>query len=763
MWSSKAVGSGLIFGVATAVMSVAAASQKAKKIDGAQVFAAKCASCHGSKGQGGGGYPHPLTGSKSLDDLTAFIKKSMPPGSTRLPTGEGSAVASSIYNAFYSPLAQEKNRPARVTLSRLTVKQFRNALADLVGPTHYSAPFEAGTGLTAQYFKGRDIDAKMKALDRLDPQVDFNFGMGTPAPDKFEPHTFSATWNGSVLAPESGEYEFIVHTDRSVQLYLNGPKPIIDAWLKSGTDTEFRAAVHLLGGRLYPLYMQFSKANTGVDDSKEIVKKPIGNAFISLHWKRPLHTEEVIPTRCLYTTGAAATYIPTTPFPPDDRSTGYERGNEVNKGWDDATTAAALETADYLVKHLTEVSGVPENAKDRKERLLDYCRKFDERAFRRPLDAATQETYIEKQFRVAPDLEMAVKRVVILAIKSPRFLYREIAGANDDYGIASQLSFGLWDTLPDEQLNRAAMSGELKTREGIERQANRMVYDSRAWNKLKEFLLLWLKVDEVPDIAKNKEHFPGFDAATVSDLRTSLELFLQSTAWSKSSDYRDLILSQNVFLNGRLAKLYGQSLPADAPFQASQPDPATRAGVLTQPYLLSRFAYQDGSSPIHRGVLIVRSLLGRTLNPPPAAFTPLPASLHPDMTTRERVALQTKPEMCNACHGIINPLGFTLERFDAIGRLREQDNRKPVDSSGNYKTRKGDVAKFSNAVDLAHYIADSGEAHAAFVEKLFQHLTKQPALAYGAQTVPDLQSAFEKGNYSIRSLMVQIMLATTKR
>jgi hypothetical protein len=155
-------------------------------------------------------------------------------------------------------------------------------------------------------------------------------------------------------------------------------------------------------------------------------------------------------------------------------------------------------------------------------------------------------------------------------------------------------------------------------------------------------------------------------------------------------------------------------------------------------------------------------MLGRTLAPPPAAFTPLAPSLHPSLTTRERVALQTKPDGCNSCHSMINPLGFTLERFDAIGRLRQNENGKPVDPTGSYLARSGDRVKFSGAKDLANFLANSDEAHLAFVEKLFQHLVKQPVRAYGPKTLPNLEAAFEKGGYSIRNLMVQTMVVTAK-
>ena len=113
-----------------------------------------------------------------------------------------------------------------------------------------------------------------------------------------------------------------------------------------------------------------------------------------------------------------------------------------------------------------------------------------------------------------------------------------------------------------------------------------------------------------------------------------------------------------VYLNGRLAQLYGANLSADAPFQKVTLEQGERAGLLSHPYLMSSFAYTATSSPIHRGVFIARSVLGRVLRPPPEAVAPLAPDLHPDLTTRQRVAIQTQPESCRSCHGMINPLGI---------------------------------------------------------------------------------------------------------
>jgi hypothetical protein len=188
--------------------------------------------------------------------------------------------------------------------------------------------------------------------------------------------------------------------------------------------------------------------------------------------------------------------------------------------------------------------------------------------------------------------------------------------------------------------------------------------------------------------------------------------------------------------------------------------PEQRAGVLTHPYLMATFAYTAASSPIHRGVFLARSVLGQSLRPPPEAVAPLSEDLHPDLTTRQRVALQTRPGACQTCHGVINPLGFTLEHLDAIGRFRERDNGRPVDASGSYVTRSGRTVRFAGVRDLARFLADSEEAHAAFVEQLFHHLVKQSIRAHGDRVPDELRERFARGNFNIRKLAVDIMTAS---
>jgi cytochrome c553 len=755
---------GLLFMAASLVFGNLAA---AADPDGAQVYKARCVACHGPQGEGTAKQKRRLAGDRSVSQLADLIGKTMPeddPGT--LTAEEARAVAEYIFDAFYSPLARERNRPARVELSRLTVRQYRQAVADIIAGFRGPVKWGEERGLSAEYSSGRGFGRRRNggpAARRTDAQVNFDFGTEAPVPEIEEPHEFSIRWSGSVLAPETGDYEFVVRTDHAARLWINDLEhPLIDAWVKSGTENEFRATQFLLAGRPCPLRLEFSKAKQGVDDSKKQKEKPPSKpAFISLLWKRPQGALETVPARQLSPETVAESFAVTAPFPPDDRSYGWERGTAVSKEWLQATTNAAIETAAYAASRVDELSQSRPGDGARVQKLLAFCRTFAERAFRRPLSEEESQRLIDRQFAAASDPQGAVKRSLILVLESPQFLYREITGSADAYSVASRLSFGLWDSIPDGELLSAAGGGRLASRDDVAQQAERMLTDLRARSKLRGFLLKWLKADTASDLAKDPQKFAGFDDAAINDLRTSLELFLDEVLWSETSDFRQLLLADYVYLNDRLAKFYGVEAPA-GDFAKVQLDADRRAGVLAHPYLMARFAHSRESSPIHRGVFLARGVLGQSMPPPPEAVAPLAPDLHPDLTTRERVDLQTRAASCTTCHAIINPLGFTLEHFDAVGRFREFDRGKPVDASGIYRARSGETVKVNGARELATVLAASDEAQGAFIEQLFHHLVQQSVRAYGPTTLADLRRTFVAQGMNIRKLVVAILAETAR-
>jgi hypothetical protein len=747
--------------VSALVCLIGADDVSAQEMPGAIVYQKKCASCHGKNGEGAKEFPQPLVGKRTLMQLSSYIAKNMPDDAPGTCTGEeAEKVAAYIFDAFYSPAAQARNKTPRLELARLTVSEYRYALADLIGTFGKNGqPAKDAKdehGLRGEYFNIGPKRKRTLAFTRVDPHVRVDLGDDK---EKLNSPELAANWQGSVIAPDTGLYEFIVKTEHSTKLFVNNVKqPLIDASVKSASETEFRGSIHLLAGRAYPLRLEFSLTSLGVLKEKKD-KLPPPKATIALEWKPPHGTADLIPQRFLRPTDSATAFAPAVPLPPDDRSAGYERGTAVSKAWVLATTDGAIEAATYLVANLAELTGIRNDAANRPARLKDFCLKFAEKAFRKPLTPEQKKLYVDRQFEVAKDPAAAVMRVALLVLQSPRFLYRELGaaeGETDGYDVASRLSFGLWDTLPDQQLLQAAAASKLKTRADIVREVERMMNDRRAQTKLRAFLLQWLKLDQTSELPKDHKLFPDFSAAVVSDLRTSLELFLEETISDPASDYRQFFLAEHLYLNGRLSKLYGAELPGDADFQKVVLKNGERAGVLTHPYLMANFSYTATSSPIHRGVFLARNILGVSLRPPPDAFTPLPAELHPKLNTRERITLQTSPNNCMTCHGVINPLGFTLERYDAIGRFRETENEKQIDATGTFVTRGGSIEKFNGAKDLAKFVVSSEEAQEAFVARLFHHLVRQPILAYGPDKLTELQRFFADNRYNVRDLAMEI-------
>ena len=750
------------------------ATARSDDAPGEAIYREHCQECHGEGGKGNDELP-PLVGDRSISQLAGYINDTMPEGDPQSVAGEDArAVAAYIHGAFYSPIAQDRIRPAREELSRLTVRQHRETLADLIGS------FGRGTwsdvserGLEASYYKGRNQDRRQLAFERTDPTINFDFGLESPDPEQMEPARFAIRWVGSIVPFETGEHEFIVRTAHSAKLTVNGgweDPPLIDAYVKSGNDTEYRGRIFLIGGRAYPLRLEFSKANQGVDNKDREVPT---HASIELAWKPPHGTEETVPEHVLRPRQTEPVYVATTPFPPDDRSIGYERGTDISKAWFDAASSVALETAGHVLERIDRLAGAKRDDADRREKLQSFATTFAERAFRRPLSDDLRERVVQRAFAEAPDLDAALTRSIYLTLTSPRFLFRSLpeeTSQGDAYDVAARLSFGLWDSLPDEPLRKAAAEERLQSDAEIAEQAKRMLRDPRCRAKLHHFFVTWLGVDQPAELLKDASLYPDFSPAVAASLRTSLHLqidvVLNEVVAGRPADFRTLFVSDEVLLNHTLAAFYGEEVPETTGYRLVRLDDGARAGVLTHPYLLSLLAYTDDTSPIHRGVFLVRRMLGNVLKPPPEAVTPLAADLHPDLTTRERVALQTEPVGCQSCHAIINPLGFALEGFDAVGRFRREeqagDATRPVDASGSYLPREGDAATFTGSRELAAALAESPDASEAFVQDLFHAIAKQPLRAWGDDALSTLRSRFAENGFDITQLLVDTMLVVSK-
>jgi Protein of unknown function (DUF1592)/Protein of unknown function (DUF1588)/PA14 domain/Cytochrome C oxidase, cbb3-type, subunit III len=725
-----------------ALLSMAIGVQAtAQDLDGKQLYQTHCASCHGESGQGvSGAREQPLYGDRSLGELADYIDRTMPEGEPETcDANESRLIAEYIHGAFYTEIARVRNQPPRTSLLRMTNRQYRESVADLLSGFFGRGNWSNERGLTGAYRDGK----WQGDLNRVDPVIDFHFGTTVPPGIQSEKEDYVIQWQGGIRSLDSGDYEFHVTSTNGFELWVNDMKtPLIDAAVKSGDISERVGSIRLLANRDYPIRLQMKRSKTEQ-----------GN--ITLEWKPPNQNRQIVPKENLSPGWFPQVAVVRSPFPPDDNSYGYERGSSISKEWKEATIQAAIEVADIVVANIEDLAHLDKSdGAKRDEKLLEFCRKFVYSAHRGRLSddevAAVVSSYWDTNLTEAT----RVKKIVMRSLLSPDFLYQPDPMDRSPRAVALRLALSFWDSLPDQELWKAVYENRLHTEEQIRAQADRMVHDERATSKLRYFLARWIQLDRVTDISKDKELYPDFDAILISDLRTSLDKFFDHILLQGNDDYRQLLLADYIFANKRIADYYGLGWTEGDAWQKLPVDNSSRSGILTHPFLMAGFAYQKSSSPIHRGVFLARKVLGRNLPNPPVAVAALDESINPNLTTRERVMLQTKPESCQACHTLINSLGFSLENYDAVGRFRNREKDKEIDASGIYRSTAGDESRFVGPRELAQFIAGHHDAHEAFVEQLFHHSNQQPVFAYGPTRLEELTTAFAKQNFSIRSAFV---------
>jgi hypothetical protein len=751
----------------------AAASTPAPR--GEEIYRTLCVECHGPNGEGvAGKADDPLHGNLGIDALADRIERTMPEDNEDACVGpDARAVAAYIHHAFYSEEARLERQPARQDLVRLTVPQFRASVADLVFSFRGNPGDLPGTerGLKGHYFglRGFNGKAELEGRDRfeqVDPGIAFDFGTGVPPlPEGKEfpaADEFSIRWEGALLAPRTGEYEFVLKTRNGAMLWVNDHLrdggQLIDAWVAADNQERTVSAKRfLLGGRAYPVRLEFFKYKEA-------------RAAVSLWWKPPHGVLEPVPARVLLPRWQHETCVLDTPFPADDRSAGYERGTSVSREWFDAVTAAAQAAAEHVVAHADELARTKPGAPDRESKIQSFGIDFLERAYRTSFTPEERERHRAARFPEGQRPELSLKRLVLFALTSPRFLYPSVSEPEGGYGVASRLALALWDSVPDARLRDLAAKGQLATPEQVGKEAWRMLHDLRARAKMAAFFDHWLELERAHHVTKDRERFPEFTPEVLADLRVSLELFLEDAVWGESSDYRRLLLAEHLFLNDRLGRLYG------APTEAGgESGPAAigafrkvalagqgRSGVVTHPYLLSVFAYHDNTSPIHRGVFLTRNIVGLRLKPPPEAIEFEDSRFDPDLTMREKVTELTRAKNCMGCHATINPLGFSLEHFDAIGRWRTTEKNRPIQADGAFVDAAGEQITLTGARDLARHAAASPAAHRTLVAQLFDHVAKQPVQAYGPGTADRLRDAFAGSGFQLRNLLVDIAVTVAR-
>lgn len=384
------------------------------------------------------------------------------------------------------------------------------------------------------------------------------------------------------------------------------------------------------------------------------------------------------------------------------------------------------------------------------------------RAWRRPLRAEEQAA-LEELFTRGPELVASgddfadgVELVLAFLLQSPHFLYR-IEESTDpgaegapgillnDWELASKLSYALWQTMPDDRLLDQAAADALSTEEQVVAQALAMLEDPRARQTTADFHDQLLALDRSVNIAKDPDHFPEFSEEHPGWMREEAERFIEAVLWEDAGGLIDLLQASYSVVNGPLAELYGVSgPPGSQSWQRVELPADQRAGLLTQSYFLAVNADATTPSPIHRGVHINRDWLCADLPDPPPDFTGLPEP-EPGMSNRELVESHTGDGTCGeGCHStMINPPGFALENYDALGRFQTEDAGGPIDASGSYYFGDGEHSWVSG-LEFIEILATHPDTHRCYTSNWLAYLlARGPAEADAALIDPAATASAE--------------------
>ncbi len=340
------------------------------------------------------------------------------------------------------------------------------------------------------------------------------------------------------------------------------------------------------------------------------------------------------------------------------------------------------------------------------ERILSA---FVRKAYRRPVTGADLAKPLQfyREAKAAGGFEAGIGSALSAVLVSPEFLFRierdpaDVAPATayriSDVTLASRLSFFLWSSIPDEELLAAAERGELHRPKVLEKQVRRMLADPRAGSLVENFAAQWLYLRNLDSFTPDLRLFPDFDDNLREAFRRETELHFEALL-KEDRNVLDLLKTDHTFLNERLAKHYGIPNVYGSQFRrvALGPD-SHRGGLLRQGSVLTVTSYATRTSPVIRGHWILGNLLGTPPPPPPANVPNLKENTVSDsLPMRARLAEHRANAACASCHNLMDPVGFSLENFDAIGRWRVAEDGVPVDASGGFP----DGSKFTGVAGL---------------------------------------------------------------
>jgi hypothetical protein len=444
---------------------------------------------------------------------------------------------------------------------------------------------------------------------------------------------------------------------------------------------------------------------------------------------------------------------PASRFPPEDFVDGFKnqaRSQSMSPLLVEAYSAAAERIAASAFR-APDLSGLIPCKQDVPCRET-FVRTFGRRAFRRPLTEAETRRYLAA-FAGQSSFTEGARVVVEAMLQSPKFLFID--------GIASRMSYFLWDTMPDEALLAAAAKGELKTAAGRERAARRMLADSRAGQAQDEFFNQWLRLERVPLASKERRQFPEFSPELASAMVEETRLLLQHLV-STDGNFLEALTADYGFLHSELATLYGVPAPAGQFGLVRFPSDARRAGLLGHASFLAATAGPAETSPTARGIFIREQFLCQHVPPPPPNVNTTLADANADMplTRRQRLAAHVESPACSSCHKLMDPIGFGLEHFDALGKWREKEvilgKPYPLETGGEIAGLAG--SSFTDARQLGKILAESRVCQECIARQVFRYAHGRQERDADESSISRLAAAFKTSGFKFRELLLAVVM-----
>jgi mono/diheme cytochrome c family protein len=390
------------------------------------------------------------------------------------------------------------------------------------------------------------------------------------------------------------------------------------------------------------------------------------------------------------------------------------------------------------------------------------------RAYRHPVDREQLSTLMDfyAQGRTQGGFEAGIEMALRRILAAPEFVFRFERAGDDvepgeihrlsDLELASRLSFFLWSSIPDDELLAVAVDGKLHEPATLRRQVRRMLDDERSDAFIENFAGQWLYLRNLDTKGGAVEQFPSFDDNLRQAFRTETEMLFASIVREDRS-LLDLLTADYTFVNDRLARHYGMQGIYGSHFRRVPVDNDARRGLLGQGSILLVTSLPERTSPVQRGVWVLENIVGAPVPTPPPVVPALEeqagTKTHP-RTVREQMRLHSERPFCAGCHKIMDPVGFALENFDAIGRWRTEEHGTPIDATA----RLVDGTELDGAVDLRNALLKYSDRFVqTATEKLMTYALGRGLEYYDMPTVRAIARGAAKDDYRFSSIVLGIV------